>query len=135
MGVESFLLASAVETVIAQRLVRKLCENCRQIALPETEYLQEANFPLARLNGNVIYTPGTCEKCRQTGFKGRRGIFEVLEVTEAIRSLVIQRAPMNVIKQKAIAEGMCTLRDDGWNKVLAGITTIEEVLRASEEND
>lgn len=135
MGVESFLLASAVETVVAQRLVRKLCENCRKVVFPETTFLEEVKFPLARLSGNVIYTPGTCEKCRLTGFKGRRGIFEVLEVTEAIRSLVIQRAPMNVIKQKAIAEGMCTLRDDGWNKVLNGVTTIEEVLRASEEND
>jgi type II secretion system protein E len=135
MGVESFLLASAVETVVAQRLVRKLCEVCRQPVAVDVKFLEEVKFPISRLDGRPIYDAGLCEKCRMTGFKGRRGIFEVLEVTENIRSLVIQRASMNEIKQKAISEGMCTLRDDGWNKVLDGITTIEEVLRASEEND
>jgi len=135
MGVEPYLLASAVEAVVAQRLVRKLCESCRRPMLPEMSFLQEIKFPIDRLNGRMIYDTGTCEKCRMTGFKGRRGIFEVLEVSENIRSLVIQRSPMNVVKQKGISEGMCTLRDDGWNKVMDGITTIDEVLRASEEND
>jgi len=135
MGVESYLLASAVEAVVAQRLIRRLCDSCRQPVVPDPQFLYEIKFPIARLEGKSIYNSSVCEKCRMTGFRGRRGIFEVLEVTENIRSLVVQRAPMNDIKQKAISEGMCTLRDDGWNKVLDGITTIDEVLRASEEND
>ncbi len=135
MGVEPFLVASAAEAVIAQRLVRKLCNHCRKAIEPDLGYLREINFPVERLADSVIYDAGTCENCRMMGFQGRGGMFEFLRVTEAIESLVVARSSSNEIKQKAISEGMVTLRDDGWKKVLAGFTTIEEVVRASEEND
>jgi general secretion pathway protein E len=82
-----------------------------------------------------VFETGTCDECRKTGFRGRGGIFEVLTVSESIRSLVIAHSPMSEIKQKGIAEGMRTLRDDGWEKVLGGVTTIDEVLRVTEENE
>jgi type II secretory ATPase GspE/PulE/Tfp pilus assembly ATPase PilB-like protein len=135
MGVEPYLLASAVEAVVAQRLVRRLCPSCRTPASPDPTVLRETGFPVDKAGGATIYGPGRCEKCRMTGYKGRGGIFEVLEVTESIESLVIQRVSSSEIKQRAIAEGMCTLRDDGWAKVIDGSTSIDEVLRASEENE
>jgi type II secretion system protein E len=135
MGVESYLLASAVEGVVAQRLVRRLCPHCRRPDTADVKFLDEIAFPRARLDGRAIYQEAACEQCRMTGFRGRIGIFELLVVSEAIRSLVITRRPTGEIKQQAIAEGMSTLRDDGWEKVLAGVTTVQEVLRASEDNE
>lgn len=134
MGVEPFLVASAVSAVVAQRLVRRLCNFCKVPIQPEKEYLSGIGFPVDKLADSTIFSFAGCEKCRSTGFSGRGGIFEVLNVTEGIESLVITRASMNEIKQKSISEGMTTLRDDGWIKVLNGLTTIEEVLRVSEEN-
>jgi len=135
MGVEPFLVASAVEAVVAQRLVRRLCHSCRRAVDPDPAMLADIRFPVDRMEGATLYEPSTCEECRSTGFLGRRGIFEVLEVSEAIESLVVQRTSANDVKQQAIAEGMLTLRDDGWAKVLDGVTTLEEVLRVTEEND
>ena len=134
MGVEPFLVASAVEAVIAQRLVRRLCRDCRDIVTPEAAFLQQIGFPRTEAEGYVVHGPKGCEHCRNTGFRGRMGIFELLNVTESVESLVIQHASMNDIKQQSVTEGMCTLRDDGWLKVLNGVTTIEEVLRVTEEN-
>ena len=136
MGVEPFLVASAVIAVVAQRLVRRLCPSCRQPMQTDLEYLRGIGFPVEEIRaGRGLHGPGACEKCRQTGYHGRRGIFEVLHVTEAVESLVITRSASHVIKQKGIEEGMRTLRDDGWLKVLNGVTTVEEVLRVSEENE
>ena len=134
MGVEPYLVASAVEAVVAQRLVRTLCPDCKQPVEVDRDLLQAADFPLDRLEDGAIKGVNGCRECRKTGFRGRGGIFELLEVTEAIESMVICRNSSSEIKQKAIEEGMCTLRDDGWTKVLAGITTVEEVLRVTEEN-
>ncbi len=135
MGVEPFLLASAVEGVVAQRLVRRLCRICRRPSQPEAGFLREIGFPADRVSVSGLFAAVGCEKCLGTGFRGRCGIFEILSVTEAIESLVIARRPTSDIKQKAIEQGMTTLRDDGWQKVLEGITTVEEVLRATEENE
>ncbi len=135
MGVEPFLVASACEAVVAQRLVRRLCDKCRKPVEPSPDSLKEIRFPMERRAGRPIYEPAGCEHCRTTGFRGRRGIFEVLGVSERIESLIIARKSMNEIKQCAITEGMSTLRDDGWTKVLDGITTIEEVVRATEDNE
>jgi type II secretory ATPase GspE/PulE/Tfp pilus assembly ATPase PilB-like protein len=137
MGVEPYLLASAVEGVVAQRLVRKLCDTCRQpVEKIDVSYLREIGFPVDQLlKEKVIYGPVGCERCRTTGFKGRRGIFEVLDVTEQMESLIILHKAANELKQQAMTEGMVTLRDDGWMKVLAGITTLDEVLRVTEENE
>jgi type II secretory ATPase GspE/PulE/Tfp pilus assembly ATPase PilB-like protein len=135
MGVEPFLVASAAEAVIAQRLVRRLCPECRKPIAPDPAMMKESGFPVAKLKDGVIYGQAGCEKCRGTGFRGRGGIFEALHVTDAIESLIITRASSNDIKQKAVTEGMCTLRDDGFSKVIAGYTTIEEVLRVTDENE
>lgn len=135
MGVEPFLVASAVEAVVAQRLVRRLCKTCRQVAVPELEFLGEINFPPDRTHTTVFYGPAGCDDCRGTGFRGRIGIFEVLQVTERLESLVISRSSTTEIKQQALRDSMCTLRDDGWTKVIDGITCIEEVLRVTEESD
>ena len=135
MGVEPYLLASAVEAVIAQRLVRRLCPNCRRSIEPDIEFLKNIEFPVAELKDNTIYEVSSCDKCRKTGFKGRRGIFEVLPVTEDIESLVITRSSSSEIKAQGLREGMRTLRDDGWQKVLNGTTIIDEVLRVTEEDN
>ena len=134
MGVEPFLVASAVEAVVAQRLVRRLCPACRKPEMPQESFLREIEFPVEDLDGKSLYTSDTCDACRKTGFHGRRGIFEVMQATDEIESLVIGRRSSTEIKAKALEQGMCTLRDDGWRKVLAGVTTIDEVLRVTEEN-
>ncbi len=134
MGVEPYLVASAVEGVVAQRLVRQLCSECRTQVSPSMDFLQEIGFPIDQVVSGAIYETGSCEACRSTGFHGRSGIFEIMPVTEAIQSLIISRQSAGEVKHVALKEGMRTLRDDGWEKVLAGVTTIEEVLRATEEN-
>ncbi len=135
MGVEPYLVASAVEGIVAQRLVRGLCGICRRPMPPtDSALLVETGFPMERLKDACIYEPTGCDVCRNTGFRGRSGIFEVLPLTDAIQSLIIARHSAIEIKQQGLREGMRTLRDDGWEKVLQGITTVEEVLRATEEN-
>jgi len=135
MGIEPFLVASAVEGLIAQRLVRRLCPECRTPKKFDEAYLKSVNFPLERLSEGTIYEAAGCETCRKTGFLGRTGIYELIVVNDAIRPLIVQRASSTSIKQEALKHGMRTLRDDGWAKVLGGITTIEEVLRVTEEDE
>ena len=134
MGVEPFLVASAVEAAVAQRLVRRLCMDCRRAAQPDIESVREAGFPADRLSCSELYEPEGCENCRGTGFRGRTGIFEVLRVTEAVESLIIARSATSEIKQKALEEGMSPLRENGWEKVVNGVTSVEEVLRVTEED-
>jgi general secretion pathway protein E/type IV pilus assembly protein PilB len=135
MRVEPFLVASSVEAIIAQRLVRILCDACKREKEIDESFLREIDFPAVRPGEIKIYESVGCEKCRQTGFLGRSGIFEVLMVNDVIRPLIIGRESSNVIKQAAIKQGMRTLRDDGWVKVKNGVTTIEEVLRVTEEDE
>lgn len=135
MGIEPFLVASSVDGLVAQRLVRCLCEQCKQLKQIDEDYLRRAYFPIDRLQEGTIYEMVGCEACRMTGFKGRTGIYEIILIDDTIRPLIVQRAPSNVIKQQALQNGMRTLRDDGWAKVLQGITTVEEVLRVSEEDE
>ncbi len=135
MGVEPFLVASSVAGVVAQRLVRKLCTECRIPARPDPGLAVSAGMPADAVHNGTIHTPGSCERCSQTGFRGRCGIFELLQITDAVESLIINRRSSSEIKQQAVADGMCSLRDDGWNKILAGVTTVEEVMRVAEEND
>jgi type II secretory ATPase GspE/PulE/Tfp pilus assembly ATPase PilB-like protein len=135
MGVEPFLVASSLEAVVAQRLVRRLCPECRRPAKIDRPFLESLGFPMEKLESATIYEGAGCEKCRMTGFRGRTGIYELLQVTEDIEPLILQRSSSNSIKQKAVAQGMQTLRDDGWMKVLSGATTVEEIVRVSEETD
>jgi len=133
MRIEPFLIASSVEAVIAQRLVRILCDACKKPHEYEASFLKEINFPVG--DGDAVcYESVGCEKCRKTGFMGRRGIFEVLVVNDAIRPLILGRESSSAIKQVAIKQGMRTLREDGWGKVKAGRTSLEEVLRVTEED-
>ncbi len=136
MGVEPFLVASSVKGIVAQRLVRRLCEACREPEEPrDPVFMESIGFPMDELDGNVIYAPKGCEACRQTGYRGRTGIYEVMKVTETVEPLIIQRESSSVIKQNACGAGMVTLRDDGWDKVLKSVTSIDEILRVSEDSD
>lgn len=132
MGVEPFLVASTVEGVLAQRLVRVLCPDCKEPYRPDPEDLPD-DFPVEqRLDPNLqLYRPVGCERCRRNGYRGRLGIYELLVTNDEIRHLLTQAGTTDVIKQAAIRNGMDTLRVDGWNKVLAGITTIDEVMRVT----
>ena len=136
MGIEPFLVASSVEGIVAQRLVRGLCKACRQPVEVDKKFLSEHNFPIKRLEKEgPIYEAVGCDECRGNGYKGRTGIFEILPVTDEIRPLVIAHASASAIKQQSLEHGMKTLREDGWDKVLAGVTTIDEILRVTEETE
>ncbi len=136
MGIEPFLVASSVEGIVAQRLVRGLCKDCRQPVELSDEFLKEHNFPINRLaTEGPIYEAVGCDECRGNGYKGRTGIFEILPVNDAVRPLIIAHASASDIKSQALKHGMRTLREDGWDKVLAGVTTIDEILRVTEDKD
>jgi type II secretory ATPase GspE/PulE/Tfp pilus assembly ATPase PilB-like protein len=137
MGIEPFLVASSVEGIVAQRLVRGLCKSCRKPVELDKEFLLEHGFPVERLvNEGPIYEAAGCDECRGSGYKGRTGIFEILPVTDEIRPLIIAHASASEIKQRAVAaHGVKNLREDGWDKVLKGVTTIDEILRVTEEDD
>jgi type IV pilus assembly protein PilB len=132
MGVEPFLTASAVDCVIAQRLVRKLCEYCREQYPVTREMLEILAFPedvVERWKDISLYRPGGCGHCNSTGYKGRLGIYEIMPVTEAIERLIVERKSADEIMRVAAAEGMITLRQDGLDRVLQGVTSIEEISR------
>jgi general secretion pathway protein E/type IV pilus assembly protein PilB len=129
MGVEPFLVSSTVEAVMAQRLVRTLCPHCKEPWTPTRDELPK-DFPFEQLTG-PIYRAAGCRQCRQVGYMGRLGIFELLVSSEAVRKLAHDRASTWEIAEQAMKEGMCTLRQDGWRKVLTGRTTIDEVVRAT----
>jgi type II secretion system protein E len=132
MGIEPFLVASSVEAVMAQRLIRTICPHCKTEQKVDRDYLRRIGFPETDIATAKIWHGAGCENCRQQGYQGRKGIYELLIVTEAIRPLIMNRAPATTIAQRAIESGMRTLRTDGWNKVKAGETTIEEVLRVTQ---
>lgn len=128
MGIEPFLIASAVDCVSSQRLARRLCDRCKEAYEPDPEFLEGVGFNWDN-GGKVLYHPRGCPACNNTGFKGRIGIYEVLEVSEAIEHLVARNAPHVEIAAAARAEGMRTMREEGFIKVRSGMTSIEEVLR------
>ena len=135
MGIEPFLVSSSVEALTAQRLVRRLCPKCRRPWTVDKSFLSSIGFPLEDLSKGTLYEPVGCEDCRHTGYSGRTGIYEVLEVDDDIRQMIVDRRPSAAIKEFAVARGMHTLRMDGWRKALAGITTLEDVLRVTSENE
>ncbi len=135
MGIEPFLVASSVEAVLAQRLVRTICPKCKEEQKVDPDYLAKIGFPADEIATAKFYRGKGCESCRQLGYQGRMGIYELLLVSEAVRPLILNRAPATTIAQKAIQHGMRTLRVDGWNKVRAGQTTIEEVLRVTQTEE
>jgi general secretion pathway protein E len=132
MGVEPFLVASTVEAVMAQRLVRTLCVKCREEFEPKQEDLPK-DFPWEEYikRGKPLYRPVGCRSCRQLGFVGRQGIFELCTTNDAVRKLAHDRASSWEIRKAARDNGMRTLRDDAWLKVLSGVTTVDEVARVT----
>ncbi len=132
IGVEPFLISSSVLAVLAQRLVRVLCTDCKQPYAPRTVYLQSIGLRPERFAERSIFKAVGCEKCFQTGYRGRIGIFEIMQMSEELKSLIIQTYDANRIKALAVQEGMVTLREDGIEKVLEGQTTLEEVLRVTQ---
>ena len=127
MGVEPFLVASTVEAVMAQRLVRRLCDCKKPVKLKVDDV--PPDFPVEKLKGATIYQPVGCRECRDVGYRGRLGVYELLVVDDELRQLAHDRVSTWEIKKAAIAGGMKTLRDDGWAKVLLGHTSIDEILR------
>ena len=135
MGIEPFLVASSVEALVAQRLIRRLCPVCKRPWKVDLPFLESLGFPLDKLATGTICEPVGCEECRGTGYSGRTGIYEILAVSDAIRQMIVDRASAADIKTQALAHGMRTLRTDGWRKALAGVTTLEEVIRVTSEDE
>src|SRR5687767_5759537 len=135
MGIEPFLVASSVEAVMAQRLVRTICPHCKTEQKVEKNFLRKIGFPEDELDTAKFWHGVGCELCRQLGYQGRMGIYEILILNEALRPLILNRAASSTIATRAIENGMRTLRIDGWNKVRAGTTTIEEVLRVTQTEE
>ncbi|HEX7862213.1 MAG TPA: ATPase, T2SS/T4P/T4SS family [Verrucomicrobiae bacterium] len=129
MGVEPFLISSSLMAVLAQRLVRTICKNCRTPFEPTENQLSLLNLSPHDIGDKVFYYGRGCQNCNDTGYKGRKGIFELLPISDPVRELINERAPTVVIRQKAVEEGMITLREDGLRGIFEGGTTIEEVLK------
>ena len=135
MGIEPFLVASSVEAVMAQRLVRTICKNCKTEQEVRPEYLRKVGFPEEHIGKSPIYHGVGCEECRGLGYQGRTGIHEILILTEPLRNLILNRTSASAIAQLAMEQGMKTLRYDGWQKVLKGETTLEEVIRVTQTEE
>jgi len=129
MGIEPFLVASSVNLICAQRLVRRICKNCTEDMPLPPQALVEAGFSEEDANAVVPKKGGGCEKCNNTGYKGRLGLYEVMEITDELRELILVGASALELRRKAIEEGMITLRQSGLRKVKDGLTTVEEVAR------
>ena len=129
MGVEPFLVAATLEGVLAQRLLRTICKNCKTSYDPSQSILNQLGLTSTDTHNKQFFTGAGCGTCGNTGYKGRRGLFELLDMNDTLRDLVTKKAPTLVLKQKAIEMGMTTLREDGVRNIFDGITTIEEVLK------
>jgi type II secretory ATPase GspE/PulE/Tfp pilus assembly ATPase PilB-like protein len=129
MGVEPFLVSSSLIAILAQRLVRVICPKCKEKYTPEPAVLKD----LGLKEGTQLYKGKGCDACKNSGYAGRLGIYELLHVSDEIKKSVVARAAANEIKKIALKEGMRTLRDDGMDKLKRGITTVEELLRVTAE--
>jgi len=129
MGVEPFLMSATMEGILAQRLLRRVCKECRTPFPPKEDVLAQLGMTASEIGDRPFYFGKGCEVCNGTGYKGRVGIYELLDIREPIRQLINERAPSVVIRQKGIELGMTTLRQDGIRNLLEGHTSIEEVLK------
>ena len=129
MGVEPFLIASAVAGVMGQRLCRRLCQDCKREVPLDMKYYN-LNYAPER---NTVWEPCGCDKCAKTGYKGRRALFEVLDVDEEIEGAIVRRENATQIRNLSLSKGMKTLREDGWAKVFKGVTSVKEILRVTED--
>jgi general secretion pathway protein E len=133
LGVEPYLISSSVNSVVAQRLVRVLCNDCKEGYRLDESHLKALNGPGEKFLGEYVYKPKGCPRCFNTGYSGRQAIFEIMIMDDTLKSLVLQTSDANQIKAAALRAGMVTLRRDGMIKVLKGITSIDEVLRVTQE--
>lgn len=129
MGIEPFLISASMECVLAQRLIRKICTACRTAYEPSEQILASLGLSIHDIGDKNFYYGKGCEACNQTGYKGRKGIYELLKISDPIREMINDRAPGILIRQKAIELGMTTLREDGLRSIYDGLTTIEEVVK------
>jgi type IV pilus assembly protein PilB len=131
MGIEPFLVSSAVRLVVAQRLIRRLCAACKKPAKTPVQTLIDVGFAPEDAKNSKIFEPDGCEKCSSTGYKGRLGLFEVMEIDEELKEQIMIGASTSELRQKAKEKGMLTLRMSGIEKIKAGLTSIDEVVRES----
>ena len=129
MGLEPFLLSASLEFVLGQRLVRKICKSCKQEYQPKREMFEMIGLNPQELGERKFFFGAGCNDCNQTGYKGRTGLFEMISVTDSFRELINSGAATLVLRQKAIEQGMRTLREDGLRSIFDGESTIEEVLK------
>jgi len=129
MGVQPFLVSSSVRAFLAQRLVRVLCPHCKSPAAHSKTFLEQVGFPMAHAD-RIMQARG-CELCRHSGYQGRAALFEICMITQAMQEMISQGKSSEVLRAKALQEGMVPLRQDGWNRVIAGTTTVEEVVRVT----
>ncbi|KKQ66414.1 MAG: General secretory pathway protein E [Candidatus Daviesbacteria bacterium GW2011_GWA2_38_24] len=136
MGAEPFLLASAINAIVGQRILRKVCMHCRVAYTPLPEVIENIKQTLGRITPSKavqLFKGGGCSECGNTGYQGRTGIYEVLTVSEKIHRLILERASTTEIEKQSVEEGMITMKQDGYLKALEGITTLEEVLRVAQD--
>jgi len=131
MGIEPFLVSSAVDCIVAQRLARKLCDRCREEYKPSREELEEAGYRIDGTEPTVLYRARGCKNCVNTGYRGRIGFYEVMKMSESIERLIVGKASSEEIAKVAVEEGMKTLRHDGLEKARMGLTSIEEIARVT----
>jgi type II secretory ATPase GspE/PulE/Tfp pilus assembly ATPase PilB-like protein len=133
MGVEPYLVASSLEMVAAQRLVRLICPKCKE-EMPRDEVAKlQAEF--GKEVPSVLYRGAGCRNCQNSGYRGRQGVFEMMPITDDIRELILEHASSREIRKVAVQQGMTSLRDDGWRLIREGRTTAEEVLRSTKDED
>jgi len=135
MGVEPFLVASSVNAILAQRLVRMICGHCKEQYAPLPEEVEEIGISKGDLPEGGLWRGAGCDHCLGTGYLGRTGIYELLLVTDSIKAAVLRNPDSGTIKKTALSQGMRTLRQDGARKIISGTTTIEEVLRVTQEEN
>ena len=137
MGVDAYLVASTLEGIIAQRLARRVCRNCRDMYHPDPQYIREIfGGQAGTMDSNLVIPRAVgCAECRGRGYKGRIGIFEVILMSEELREMTLHRASTSQLRRTAMRLGMKTLREDGWRKVAAGYTTVDEIVRLTQEDD
>jgi type II secretory ATPase GspE/PulE/Tfp pilus assembly ATPase PilB-like protein len=132
MGAEDYLLASSILGILAQRLVRVICAHCKTEVHNDPAFLQEIGMNRTG-ESTVTFEGRGCKECNGTGYSGRIGIFELMMMDDDIRHLTITEADSNTLRKKAVQKGMKDLREDGWDKVRSGLTTVSEVLRVTQE--
>ncbi|MCK5270872.1 MAG: type II/IV secretion system protein, partial [Sedimentisphaerales bacterium] len=129
LGLEPFLITATMEGIVGQRLVRKVCNNCRTAFQPTEEALMELELMPEQVAGKQFYYGKGCDYCNNTGYKGRMGLYEIMELDDDLREAIMQRASTNILREKALKKGMSALRESGISAIFEGLTTLEEVVK------